>query len=324
MERGETNMLKNEGSCNDGKVVLSKRYKASDMESRKDTSVLESRMVHARSNKRQSHESERINSSSSSSSNHFIIKNLESTQRERQKSGESNRSYLKTINSINGAKGSGSCRWEYRSVVRGKLNSSGDSHLHIEGRNSPVESFFKMGRESVNEVSTSGRMNESDSGGEEGLEQFPGFPGLLVSYPPCSEAFREFCKAKGAIGGKWGKCVEFAEYGLSLSLTNLANGERKKKVRRITPEDVLQFYGVKNFKASGGSYFCVSFTRRRLFDLNLACRTWNNNVIWVKGNYLQRDDEALLDLRFRSVKQSVKSTVEMKESLLDEVAEEKT
>ncbi|KAF6162237.1 hypothetical protein GIB67_008366 [Kingdonia uniflora] len=53
-------------------------------------------------------------------------------------------------------------------------------------------------------------------------------------------------------------------------------------------------------------------------------RTWNDNIIWVKGNCLQRDDDELLDLRFRFVKQSVKSTVERKESLLDEVTEEET
>ncbi|KAF6139528.1 hypothetical protein GIB67_015485 [Kingdonia uniflora] len=204
-----------------------------------------------------------------------------------------------------------------------------------------------MGRSSVDEVSTSGRTNESDSGGEGGLEQFLGFPGQVVSYPLGSDAFREFCKAKEAIGRKW-------EYRLSLPLTNLANGamnaigaclvqmndnmwevitvcdhlndrwEREKKVRGITPEDVLQFYGVKNFKASGGSYFYASVTRRRLFDMNLAGRTWNDNIIWVKGNCLQRDDDELLDLRFRFVKQSVKSTVERKESLLDEVAKEGT
>ncbi|KAF6165417.1 hypothetical protein GIB67_017899 [Kingdonia uniflora] len=60
------------------------------------------------------------------------------------------------------------------------------------------------------------------------------------------------------------------------------------------------------------------------FDLNSAGQTWNDNIIWVKGNCFQRDDEALLDLQFRSVKQSVKSTVERKESFLDKVAEEET
>ncbi|KAF6160518.1 hypothetical protein GIB67_019287 [Kingdonia uniflora] len=240
------------------------------------------------------------------------------------------------------------------------------------GQNSPVEYVFKMGRLSVDEVLTSGRTNESDSRGEGGLEQFLGFPGQLVSYPPGSDAFTEFCKAKGVVGGKWGKCVEFAdkqfrgctvaegeeyfylltdleaekrdrgidesisleyfdgdirsdlsedflcylsqlEYELSLPLTNLAKGvvnaigacpvqmnrnmweviticnhlndrmEREKKMRRITPKDVLQFYGVKNFKASGGSYFCASVTQRCFFDLNSTSRTWNDNIIWVKG-----------------------------------------
>ncbi|KAF6145308.1 hypothetical protein GIB67_017019 [Kingdonia uniflora] len=195
-----------------------------------------------------------------------------------------------------------------------------------------------------------------------------------------AEREREFCKAKGAIGGKWGKCVEFVgrqfrnctvaegeeyiylladleiekrdrgidesisleyfdgdvrsylsegflyylsqlEYGLSLPLTNLAKGVGKgeKKVWRITPEDVLQFFGVKNFKASGGSYFCASVTRRHLFDLNLAGQTLNDNIIWVKCNFLQRDDEELLDLRFRSVKQ--KKVVEGQSASMDDLKE---
>ncbi|KAF6148308.1 hypothetical protein GIB67_025527 [Kingdonia uniflora] len=100
--------------------------------------------------------------------------------------------------------------------------------------------------------------------------------------------------------------------------------EKEGKVRMITPEDVLKFYGVKNYKASGGSYICVTATQRRFFDLNLAGQTWNDNIIWVKGNCLQRDDEEPLEIRFRTVKQSVKSKVERKESLLNEVAEEET
>ncbi|KAF6171780.1 hypothetical protein GIB67_007301 [Kingdonia uniflora] len=58
--------------------------------------------------------------------------------------------------------------------------------------------------------------------------------------------------------------------------------------------------------------------------LDTEDRTWNDNIIWVKGNCLQRDEEKPLDLQFRSVKQSTKSTVERKESLLDEVTEEVT
>ncbi|KAF6171959.1 hypothetical protein GIB67_029377 [Kingdonia uniflora] len=48
----------------------------------------------------------------------------------------------------------------------------------------------------------------------------------------------------------------------------------------------------------------------------------NDNIIWVKGNCLQRDDEEPLDIEFRTVKKSVKSPVERKESLLDKVVEE--
>ncbi|KAF6174426.1 hypothetical protein GIB67_024448 [Kingdonia uniflora] len=59
-------------------------------------------------------------------------------------------------------------------------------------------------RSSVNGASPSGRTNDSDSEGEGKFEQFPSFLGQLVSYPPGSDAFSEFCKAMGAIGGKWG------------------------------------------------------------------------------------------------------------------------
>ncbi|KAF6140630.1 hypothetical protein GIB67_013923 [Kingdonia uniflora] len=144
------------------------------------------------------------------------------------------------------------------------------------------------------------------------------------------------------------------EYGLSLPLTNLVMGimnaigacpiqlngnmwevitvcyhlnktwEKDGNVSRIAPKDDLQFYGVKNFKASGGSYFYTSITRRHFFDLNIAGRTWNDNIIWVKGNCLQRDEEEPFDFLFRTIKQSVKSIVERKESLLDKVAKEET
>ncbi|KAF6168275.1 hypothetical protein GIB67_014510 [Kingdonia uniflora] len=206
------------------------KYKASDMESRKDISILESRTVRTIRNKCQPHEREKINSSSSSPNDRLITKNLESTQRERQNIRGINQKLSEGDKRLKRAKGLGSRRWDYRSVVRRKLDSSANSHPDIEGQNSHREYIFKMGRSSVNEVLTSGRTNESDSEGEGGLEQFLGFPG----------------------------------------------------------------------------------------------RAWNDNIIWLKGNCLQRDDEKLLDLQFRSVKQSVKSTGERKESLLDEVAEEET
>ncbi|KAF6145558.1 hypothetical protein GIB67_037591, partial [Kingdonia uniflora] len=217
---------------------------------------------------------------------------------------------------------------------------------------------------SVDEVFTSGRTNEFDSGGEGGLEKFSGFPGRQFRDCTVAEgeeyffllADLEVVKRDRGIdewisleyfdGDVWSDLSEgFLYYlsqlenGLSIPLTNLAKGvmnaigacpvqmnenmwevitvcdhlndrwEKEKNVRRITPEDVLQFYEVKNFKASGGSYFCASVTRHHFFDLNLTGRTWNDNIVWVKGNCLQR---------------GMKSTVKRKESLLDEVAEEET
>ncbi|KAF6154761.1 hypothetical protein GIB67_032373 [Kingdonia uniflora] len=232
-------------------VALSKRYKASDMESGKDTSVLELRTVRAGCNKCQPHEKERINSSSSSPNKRFVTKNLESAQRERRKIRGVNKELSKGNKRLKRAKDFGSRRWQYNSVVGGKLDSTASSY-------------------SDTEVSTSGQTNGSDNEGEGGLEQFLGFLGQLVSYPPGSDAFREFCKAKAAVGEKWGKCVDFAGRQLRVG------------------------------------------------------RAWNDNIIWVKGNFLQRDDDEPLDLRFRSVKQSkCESTVERKESLLDKVAEKK-
>ncbi|KAF6144148.1 hypothetical protein GIB67_004821 [Kingdonia uniflora] len=198
-------MLKNEGSCNDGKVVLMKRYKTSDMESGKDTSVPESRTVRAMSIKCQPLEREKINSTSSSPIKHFTTsKNLESTQRERQKIKGFDKELSEGDKRLKRVKESESRIWLYSRVVREKLDATADSHSDTE------EIVFKMGSSFVNEVSISGWMNEFDNEGEVGLEQFLGFPAQLVSYPPDSDAFREFCKAKEAIGGKWGKCSEFA------------------------------------------------------------------------------------------------------------------
>ncbi|KAF6144510.1 hypothetical protein GIB67_023956 [Kingdonia uniflora] len=226
------------------------------MESGKDASVLESRTVHEKSNKCQPLERERINSTSSSSIKRFTTsKNLESTQRERRKIRGFDKELSEGDKRLKRAKDTGSLRWLYSSVARERLDATADSHSEI---------VCKMGSSSVNEVLTSGQTNKSDNEGEVGLEQFLGFPGQLIFYPPRSNAFREFCKAKATEGGKWRNFAEFVG------------------------------------------------------------QTWNDNIIWVKGNCLQRDDEEPLDLWFRTAKQSVKSKLERKESLLDEVAEEET
>ncbi|KAF6139893.1 hypothetical protein GIB67_009740, partial [Kingdonia uniflora] len=205
----------------------------------------------------------------------------------------------------------GSRRWLYSSVVREKLNATADSYSDIE------EIAFKMGSSSVNEVSTSGRTNESDNEGELGLKQFPGY-GLSLSLTNLAKGIMNAIGACPVqLNGNMREVITVCDH------LN-AKWKNEGKVRRITTEDILQFYGVKNFKASRGTYFCASLTRHYFFDLNSAGRTWNDNIIWLKGNCLQRDDEEPLDLRFKIVKKSVKFKVERKESLLDKVVEEET
>ncbi|KAF6143541.1 hypothetical protein GIB67_029710 [Kingdonia uniflora] len=98
--------------------------------------------------------------------------------------------------------GTESRRWLYSSVVREGLGATVDSYS---------ETKVEIDSLPIYEVSTSGRTIYSDSEVEVGLEQFIGFPGKLVAYPHSLDTFKEFCKAKAVVGGKWGNCVEYAE-----------------------------------------------------------------------------------------------------------------
>ncbi|KAF6140114.1 hypothetical protein GIB67_028920 [Kingdonia uniflora] len=132
------------------------------------------------------------------------------------------------------------------------------------------------------EASTSGRSAESksivsDSDDEVEVIQFLDFPGKLVSYSPISDVFREFCKAKTLVGGRWGNFVEHAG---------------------------------RQFRS------CIAGSGE-----NSTGQMWDDNVIWVKGDYLQKDDDEPMALLYRTVKKSPQSKVK-KESLLDIVAQE--
>ncbi|KAF6161691.1 hypothetical protein GIB67_029135 [Kingdonia uniflora] len=99
-----------------------------------------------------------------------------------------------------------------------------------------------MGSSPVNELSTSGQMNESDNEGEIGLEQFLGFPGQLISYPPGSDAFRKFCKAKAVVEGKWGNCVEFPVDSKKVVITGVKSTVERKEslLYEVTEEETVE------------------------------------------------------------------------------------
>ncbi|KAF6162751.1 hypothetical protein GIB67_029020 [Kingdonia uniflora] len=116
-----------------------------------------------------------------------------------------------------------------------------------------------------------------------------GFPGQLLSYPPGSNAFREFCKAKAAVGGKWGNYVEFV--GRQFRGYMVAEGEKyfylevEKRDRGIDESISLEYFDDE------GDYE---------YNWGMSCS--------IEQEYVG----------------GVKSNVERKESLLDKVAEEET
>ncbi|KAF6137467.1 hypothetical protein GIB67_009943, partial [Kingdonia uniflora] len=58
------------------------------------------------------------------------------------------------------------------------------------------------------------------------------------------------------------------------------------------------------------AYFFASSAQPHFFDLNSIGRPWNDNVIWVKGDCLLRDDEEPIELLFRTINQSKYNNVQ--------------
>ncbi|KAF6152727.1 hypothetical protein GIB67_021387 [Kingdonia uniflora] len=60
----------------------------------------------------------------------------------------------------------------------------------------------------------------------------------------------------------------------------------------------------------------------KYFDGNVLGRIWNDNIIWVKGDCLHREDEEPMELLYKTVKKSLHSKVKKKKSLLYNVTQE--
>ncbi|KAF6161754.1 hypothetical protein GIB67_013831 [Kingdonia uniflora] len=168
------------------------------------------------------------------------------------------------------AKDSGSRRWQYNSVVRGKLGSTTNSHSDTKG-----------------------------------------FPGQLVSYPPGSDAFKVFYKAKVAVGGKWGNYIEFV--GRQFKGCTVAEGEK-------------YYYLLANLeveKLNSGIDESISL---EYFDGDVRSDLLEGFLCYL--SQLEYGSSFLLTNLVKGIMNAigacVKSTVERKESLLDEVAEKET
>ncbi|KAF6149067.1 hypothetical protein GIB67_018645 [Kingdonia uniflora] len=92
--------------------------------------------------------------------------------------------------------------------------------------------------------------------------------------------------------------------------------------KRTTDKDFLEYYVVKYVTATNGAYLCSSSARPCFFDLSSAGRVWNDNLLWVSGECLQRSDEEPLELNNRTITKGINCKVSRKESFIDVVARE--
>ncbi|KAF6163009.1 hypothetical protein GIB67_021158 [Kingdonia uniflora] len=70
---------------------------------------------------------------------------------------------------------------------------------------------------------------------------------------------------------------------------------------RITAKDFLEYYAVKYVPATDGAYLSSSSLRPCFFNLSSAGRVWNDNLLWVSCECLQRSDEEPLELNIRII-----------------------
>ncbi|KAF6150374.1 hypothetical protein GIB67_034073 [Kingdonia uniflora] len=157
--------------------------------------------------------------------------------------------------------------------------------------------------------------------------------GSRVEYPAGSSWFKEFCKAKSSIDGIWGYAFGyrgnfFKTYSVSQGgdyLYLLPDLAKERKYRRLGGEVSLEYVQgvVKDSRTDGfccylaqfdyglslplrnlatdGAYLSSSSSRPCFFDLSSAGRAWNDNLLWVSGEYLQPSDEELLKLNNRTI-----------------------
>ncbi|KAF6169070.1 hypothetical protein GIB67_038567 [Kingdonia uniflora] len=204
--------------------------------------------------------------------------------------------------------------WAVSSMYCIGLDSKVKREEYFVGSNLICRVLVDMETFPVNEASTSSRSAESkniifDREDEVGVLQFPDFPRQLVSYHLNLDVFREFCKVKTSVGGRWGNFVEHVGRQFRSCIAGFGEEHffmlaylEKEKLDRGLDESISYDGNVQGVLKEG--------------------RMWNDNVIWVNGNYLQRDDEEPMELLCRTVKQSPTSKVKRKKSLLDTVAQE--
>ncbi|KAF6160930.1 hypothetical protein GIB67_007571 [Kingdonia uniflora] len=197
----------------------------------------------------------------------------------------------------------------------------------------------------ANEVDLVGRLSPVIGVGDEEdivaeLVEWPRLRGSRVEYPMGYSQFREFCKAKSSVDGIWGHA--FGYRGNFFRICSVKQGGdylyllpdlgKEKKYRRlgdevslkITAKDFLEYYTVKHVTTTDGAYLSSSSSRPCFFDLSSAGRVWNDNLLWVSGECLQRSDKEPLELNNRTITKGISCKVSRMESFIDSVTKEGT
>ncbi|KAF6150616.1 hypothetical protein GIB67_022228 [Kingdonia uniflora] len=93
-------------------------------------------------------------------------------------------------------------------------------------------------------------------------------------------------------------------FGLMVPLSNLAKGILNA-IEAYLAQHECKYMG--NDKLIGGAYFSFSSSRPQFIDLNSRRRVWYDNLIWVKGDCLERVNEEPIDLINKTLMKSLRS-----------------
>ncbi|KAF6149563.1 hypothetical protein GIB67_003711 [Kingdonia uniflora] len=154
------------------------------------------------------------------------------------------------------------------------------------------------------------------------LIECPYLKGSRVEYPTGSSRFREFCKARSSIDGIWGHAFAYRVILVCETLNGgwAASGSEK----RNTAKDFLEHYAMKYVTETDGGYLSSSSSRPYFNDLSSAGRVWNDKLLWVSGECLQRSDEEPRKLNNRAITKGINCKVSRKESFIDVAARKGT
>ncbi|KAF6176934.1 hypothetical protein GIB67_027734 [Kingdonia uniflora] len=83
--------------------------------------------------------------------------------------------------------------------------------------------------------------------------------------------------------------------------------------KKITAKDFLEYYAVKYVTTTNSTYLSSSSSRPYFFDLSSAGRVWNDNLLWVSSECLQRSNKEPLELNNRTITKGTELEAVLKE-----------